>query len=109
MIRVVEPATEQVMAEVPRAGEEELEAAVARAKAAFGGWSAIEPGERSALLRRLADRLEQGSDELARLEARNVGKPISDARAEIEMVVDTYRYYAAAPERLLGSTIQVAD
>jgi acyl-CoA reductase-like NAD-dependent aldehyde dehydrogenase len=106
--RVVEPATEQVIAEVPRGGEEELDAAVSRAKAAFPAWSAVEPGERSALLRRLADALEQQSDELSRLEARNVGKPISDARAEIEMVVETYRYYSAAPERLLGSTIPVA-
>ena len=42
------------------------------------------------------------------LEARNAGKPIGDARGEMGMVVDTFRYYAGAPERLLGDTIPVA-
>jgi acyl-CoA reductase-like NAD-dependent aldehyde dehydrogenase len=108
MIEVVEPATEQVMAEVPRAGTEEVDAAVARAKAAFKQWRAVTPGDRAALLRRLADELESKADSLATLEARNAGKPIADARAEMEMVVETFRYYAAAPERLLGHTIPVA-
>ena len=108
MISVVEPATAEVMAEVPRAGAEETDAAVARAKEAFGSWRRVSPGDRAALLQRLADALEDHLDELATLEARNVGKPISDARGEIGMVVDTFRYYAGAPERLLGDTIPVA-
>ncbi len=108
VIQVVEPATEQVMAEVPRAGAEELDAAVARAKAAFPAWRAVSPGDRAALLHRLAGALEARSGELATLEARNAGKPIADARGEMEMVVATYRYYAGAPERLLGQTIPVA-
>jgi acyl-CoA reductase-like NAD-dependent aldehyde dehydrogenase len=108
MIEVIEPATEQVMAEVPRAGVEEVDAAVARAKAAFPAWRAVAPAERSALLRRLADALEERAEGLATLEARNAGKPIGDARAEMGMVVETFRYYAAAPERLLGQTIPVA-
>jgi acyl-CoA reductase-like NAD-dependent aldehyde dehydrogenase len=108
MIEVVEPATEQVMAEVPRAGAEEVDAAVARAKAAFKQWRAVTPADRAALLRRLADALESRAESLATLEARNAGKPIADARAEMELVVETFRYYAAAPERLLGHTIPVA-
>src|SRR6266542_6909769 len=108
MIEVVEPATEKVMAEVPRAGVEEVDAAVARAKAAFPAWRAVAPADRSAVLRRLADALESDADTLATLEARNAGKPIADARAEMAMVVETYRYYAAAPDRLLGRTIPVA-
>ncbi len=108
MIEVVEPATEQVMAEVPRAGVEEVDAAVARAKAAFPAWRAVAPGDRAALLHRLADALEERSGDLATLEARNAGKPIGDARGEMEMVVQTFRYYAGAPERLLGHTIPVA-
>jgi acyl-CoA reductase-like NAD-dependent aldehyde dehydrogenase len=108
VIAVVEPASEQVMAEVPRAGVEDVDAAVARAKAAFPAWRAVAPAERSTLLRRLADTLEERSDMLATLEARNAGKPIADARGEIGMVVETFRYYAGAPERLLGQTIPVA-
>src|SRR6476469_2229879 len=107
-IEVIEPATEQVMAEVPRAGIEETDAAVERAKRAFPGWRAIAPGERSALLHRLANAIEERADDLAQLEARNAGKPISDARGEMGMVVETFRYYAGAPERLTGRTIPVA-
>ncbi len=106
-LEVLEPATEQVMAEIPRAGAEEVDAAVARAKAAFPAWSAIVPGDRSRLLHRLADALESKSEELATLEARNAGKPIAEARGEMGMVAATYRYYAAAPERILGHTIPV--
>ena len=108
MIEVLEPATEQVLAEVPRGGVEEADAAVARAKEAFPGWRAVSPRDRAALLHRLADEIERRRDDLARLEARNVGKPIADARDEIELVVETFRYYAAAPERLLGETIPVS-
>ena len=108
MIAVVEPATESVIAELPRAGIEETDAAVAAAKAAFPAWRAVAPGDRAALLRRLADALEERAGELATLEARNAGKPIGSARGEIAMVIECFRYYAGAPERLLGQTIPVA-
>ena len=108
MIEVIEPATEQVMAELPRGGVAEVDAAVARAKAAFPSWRAVAPADRAALLRGLADALGERLEDLARLEARNAGKPIGDARGEIGMVVETFRYYAGAPERLLGQTIPVA-
>jgi acyl-CoA reductase-like NAD-dependent aldehyde dehydrogenase len=108
VIEVVEPATEEVIAEVPRAGVEETDAAVERAAAAFPGWRSIAPADRARLLRELAGALEARAAELAALEARNVGKPISDARGEMEMVVETFHYYAASVERLLGDTIPVA-
>ncbi|HET8953873.1 MAG TPA: aldehyde dehydrogenase family protein [Solirubrobacteraceae bacterium] len=107
-LAVLEPATEQVLAEIPRAGVEEADAAVARAKAALPGWRAVAPADRAKLLYGLAGALEARLDDLARLEARNAGKPIGDARGEMGMVVDTFRYYAAAPERVLGDTIPVA-
>src|SRR4051795_9664189 len=107
MISVAEPATAEVMAELPRAGVEETDAAVARAKAAFPAWRGVSPPDRSRVLHRLADALEARHEELAVLEARNAGKPIGDARGEMEMVVETFRYYAGAPERLLGHTIPV--
>src|SRR5213078_4651776 len=64
--------------------------------------------DRSRLLHRLADALDCRSEQLATLEARNAGKPVTDARGEMAMVVETFRYYAGAPERLLGQTIPVA-
>src|SRR5919202_4708507 len=107
-LQVVEPATEAVLEEVPRAGAEDVDAAVARARAAFPAWRAVAPADRARLLHRLADALASASEDLAVLEARNAGKPIGDARGEIGMVVDTFRYYAAGPERMLGDTIPVA-
>jgi betaine-aldehyde dehydrogenase len=107
-LQVIEPATEQVLAEVPQAGAEDADAAIARAKAAFPAWRDVSPNERASVLRGLAAAIEDQVEELARLEARNVGKPISDARGEVGMVVDTFLYYAGAPERLLGDTIPVA-
>jgi acyl-CoA reductase-like NAD-dependent aldehyde dehydrogenase len=107
-LTVVEPATEQVLAELPRAGVEDADAAVARAKAAYPAWRAVAPTDRSRLLHRLADALSERQEELAVLEARNAGKPIGDARGEMGMVADTFRFYAAAPERALGDTIPVS-
>ena len=107
-LTVLEPATEQVLAQIPRAGAEEADAAVARAKAAFPAWRAVAPADRARLLYRLADALEASKEDLAQLEARNAGKPIGDARGEMGMVVDTFRFYAGAPERTLGDTIPVS-
>ena len=108
MLTVLEPATEAVLAEIPRADAEAADAAVARAKAAFPAWRAVAPADRSRLLHRLADALAANLEPLARLEARNAGKPIASARGEMGMVADTFRYYAGAPERTLGDTIPVA-
>jgi betaine-aldehyde dehydrogenase len=108
MLRVMEPATEGVLAELPHAGVEEADAAVARAHEAFPAWRDITPGARAALLRDIAAAVSAHAEELAQLEARNVGKPISDARGEVGMVADVFNYYAGAPERLLGDTIPVA-
>jgi betaine-aldehyde dehydrogenase len=108
VVQVIEPATEEVMAELPQAGVEEADAAIARAREAFPAWRRVAPGERAALMRAVAAAVRERADELARLEARNAGKPISDARGEVGMVADVFDYYAGAPERLLGDTIPVA-
>ena len=107
-VKVIEPATEEVLAEVPEAGVEDADRAVARAKAAFPAWRAVTPGDRARLMRRYAEVVADNAEKLAQLEARNVGKPIGDARGEVGMVVDVFNYYSGAPERLLGSTIPVA-
>src|SRR5690349_20336842 len=107
-LTVLEPATEQPLAEIPRAGADDAHAAVARAKAALPAWRAVTPPDRARLLHRVADLVEERNEDLATLEARNAGKPIGDARGEMGMVADTFRYYAGAPERTLGDTIPVA-
>src|ERR1700681_822137 len=96
------------MGEAARAGVEEVDCAVAAARRALSSWREHPPGERAVILHALSDALAGHHEELAVLEARNAGKAIGDARGEMAMVVDTFRYYAGAPERLLGDTIPVA-
>ena len=107
-LRVIEPATEKVLAELTEATVEDADQAVAHAKAAYPAWKAMPPKDRANLMRRISEAITRHSEELARLESRNVGKPISDARGEVGMVADVFNYYAGAPERLFGKTIPVA-
>jgi acyl-CoA reductase-like NAD-dependent aldehyde dehydrogenase len=107
-IKVIEPATEKVLAELKEASVEDADRAVALAKAAYPAWKAVTPKDRANLMRRIATTIDKHREELAQLEARNVGKPISDARGEVGMVIDVFNYYAGAPERLVGKTIPVA-
>src|SRR5947208_2904521 len=108
MITVREPATETVLTEIPAADRSLLDAAVARARESAPAWRALTPRARARALSDLAAALQQHVEELALLEARNAGKPIADAHGEMEMVIDTFRYYAGAPERPMGETIPVA-
>jgi acyl-CoA reductase-like NAD-dependent aldehyde dehydrogenase len=108
VIRVIEPATAEVMAEVPQAGEAETDAAIERARAAFPAWRAMAPEERAEILHALAGALDDRREDLAQIEARNAGKPIGDARGEMGMVAATFRFYASEPQRLLGDTIPVS-
>jgi acyl-CoA reductase-like NAD-dependent aldehyde dehydrogenase len=105
---ILNPATEETIAEIEAAGVEETDAAVARAKDAFPGWRAVAPADRARLLRRLATLVEEHGEELARLESRNVGKPIAGARGEVGMVAQVFHYYAGAVDKHFGETIPVA-
>jgi betaine-aldehyde dehydrogenase len=107
-LTVVNPATEQPIAEVEQAGVEEADEAVARAKAAYPAWRAIAPGDRARLLRRLATLVEEHGEELAAIESRNVGKPISGARGEVGMVAQVFHFYAGAVDKHFGETIPAA-
>jgi acyl-CoA reductase-like NAD-dependent aldehyde dehydrogenase len=107
-VTVVNPATEQTIAELEEAGIEETDAAVARAKAAFPAWRALAPADRARLLRRLASLVEEHGEELARIESQNVGKPIAGARAEVGMVAEVFHFYAGAVDKHHGATIPVA-
>ncbi|TMK69858.1 MAG: aldehyde dehydrogenase [Actinobacteria bacterium] len=108
MPAVVNPATEQTIAQLPDAGVEETDAAVARAKAAFPAWRAVSPTDRARLIRRVATLVEANVEELARIESQNVGKPIGGARAEVGMVAQVFHFYAGAVDKHHGQTIPVA-
>src|ERR1700722_8921657 len=107
-LTIINPATEQPLAELEEAGIEQTDAAVARARAALPGWRAVAPSDRARLLRRLATLIEEHSEELAQIESRNVGKPISGARGEVGMVAAVFHFYAGAVDKHYGETIPAA-
>ena len=108
MTAVVNPATEETIAEVESHNAEQTDEAVARAKAAFPAWRAVAPADRARLLRRLATLVEEHHEELSRIESRNAGKPIAGARGEIGMVAQVFHFYAGAVDKHHGETIPVA-
>jgi acyl-CoA reductase-like NAD-dependent aldehyde dehydrogenase len=108
MSTVLNPATEEPLAELEAAGVEETDEAVARAKGAYPAWRAVAPADRARLLRRLATLVEEQHEELSRIESRNVGKPISGARGEVGMVAQVFHFYAGAVDKHYGETIPVA-
>src|SRR5437016_5899951 len=101
-MEVLNPATGEVIAEVPRGGEGDVERAVSAAAKALPDWLEKTPKDRMELLLRLADVMEQHGEELARLESLNVGKPMWIARDEIPFSADNLRFFAGAARNLEG-------
>ena len=99
---VINPATEETIACVPRATLEDVERAVRSAAAAFPRWAGATSGARSRALLKLADRLEICTEPLAQLESRNVGKPLEVARDDVEFAVDNLRFFAGAARSMEG-------
>jgi acyl-CoA reductase-like NAD-dependent aldehyde dehydrogenase len=108
MTVIVNPATEETIAETPAASDDDTDRAVEAARRAFAPWRAVAPADRARLLRRLAALVEEQGEELARLETRNVGKPIQDSRGEVAMVAEVFYFYAGAVDKHHGETIPVA-
>ncbi len=104
---VINPATEERVTEVELADRGRTDQLIERAQAAFPAWRDVAPGERARLLRRFAALVDDHLEELAELEVRNSGHPISSARWEAGNVRDVLNYYSAAPERLFGRQIPV--
>jgi acyl-CoA reductase-like NAD-dependent aldehyde dehydrogenase len=104
---VINPATEEVVASVPQASLADTDAAIAAAHEAFGPWRRVAPADRAKMLRAFASLVDSHREELARLEVRNSGHTIGNARGEAGNVLDVLEYYAAAPERLTGRQIPV--
>src|SRR5918999_3296294 len=108
-MEVVNPATEEVIAEVPAADSTDVDAAVAAARAALEGpWGRMSAGERGRLVSKLADRLLEKADEIARLETLHNGKPIMESRhIEIPAAAECFEYYGGWSDKVMGETIPV--
>ena len=101
---VLDPATGKVIVQVAEASEEQITAAVKAAAKAFPGWAATVPKDRSALLLKLADRIEAEAMEFARLESQNCGKPLNAAlNDEIPAIADVFRFFAGAARAMHGA------
>jgi aldehyde dehydrogenase (NAD+) len=109
MTDVVNPATEDVCACVASADVEDLNAAVAAARAALDGpWGKMSARERGRLVRKLGERLMEKADEVARLETLHNGKPISESRhIEIPAAAECFEYYGGWSDKVMGETIPV--
>ena len=106
----VNPATEEVIADVAEARSAEIDRAVEAARRAFadGRWRHMNPHKRSRLLWRLADLVEDNADELGLLETQDNGKPYFEARRiDVPSVAQTLRYYAGLADKVQGDTVPV--
>jgi phenylacetaldehyde dehydrogenase len=103
-LTVLNPATGEPLAEVPLAGEREVDQAVRAASAAFPGWRFTPPSQRARLMWALADRLEEHLEELATIEVLDNGKPLGEAKAvDIALTIELLRYYAGWATKISGS------
>jgi aldehyde dehydrogenase (NAD+) len=106
----INPATEEVIANVAEGDAADVDLAVKAARHAFenGPWGKMDARDRGKLMNRLADLIEEEIDELAALETLDNGKPIRDSRAaDLPMTIDCLRYYAGWADKLHGQTIPV--
>ncbi len=99
---IINPATGETIAEVPQGTQADVDRAVEAAKQAWPQWRDTTPQERSELLLKLADLIDEHTDELAEIESRNVGKPIGSARDEMPVCSDNIRFFAGAARVLEG-------
>jgi aldehyde dehydrogenase (NAD+)/phenylacetaldehyde dehydrogenase len=106
---VTNPATEEVIVEVPSADKTDVDLAVEAARAALAGpWSRLSARERGRLVRKLGERLMERADEVARLETLHNGKPISESRhIEIPAAAECFEYYGGWSDKVMGETIPV--
>src|SRR4051794_17396933 len=106
----VNPATEEVIAQVAEGDAADIDLAVRAARKAFdsGPWRKVDARDRGIMMNRLADLIESHIDELAELETLDNGKPISESRhADLPLVIDCFRYYAGWADKIHGQTIPI--
>jgi len=103
----VDPATGEAFAEVAVADESDVDAAVETARGAFPEWRDTDPAERGQVLYRVAERIREDIDDLAALESRDQGKPLSQARSDLSSAARYFEYYAGSADKLEGTTVPV--
>ena len=105
---MIEPATQERLAELPCDDPADLDDRIALARRAQREWSRTSLDQRAAILWEIGAAVDRAHDELAELESRNVGKPLRESRGEIALVARTFRYYAGAVDKHFGQTVPTA-
>jgi acyl-CoA reductase-like NAD-dependent aldehyde dehydrogenase len=107
----VDPATEDVLASIPQAGEDDVDAAVGAAKRAHDErrWRGMDPGKRARILLKMADLIDQHATELAWVDTLDHGKPVGHAKAEMRAAAGCFRYFAGWVDKPWGDTIPARD
>jgi betaine-aldehyde dehydrogenase len=106
---LIEPATGETLASIPQQSPDDVDRAVRAADAAFRGeWRRINTRDRARILQRLSQLIRDSGEELAKLESRNVGKPIRDSRDEVGLAANCFEYYAGTTNKIGGQTIPAA-
>lgn len=108
-LEVVDPTTDERLASAPAANAADVERAVTAAWRGFDSWGEYGPSERQRTLGRIADRVEANAERLARIDVLDNGKPITEARTDVELVADHFRYFSGVLRSLEGSTVPVGD
>ncbi|ADD26932.1 gamma-aminobutyraldehyde dehydrogenase [Meiothermus ruber] len=103
-LEILNPATGEVLLKLPEASVEQVKQAVAAAEKAFEAWSQTTPKDRSMMLLKLADKIDEHAEELARLESLNCGKPyLAALNDEIPAISDCFRFFAGAVRSMTGA------
>ncbi|MFQ3283713.1 MAG: aldehyde dehydrogenase (NAD+) [Natronomonas sp.] len=108
-LEIVNPTTDTPLASAPAANAADVERAVTAAWRGFESWGEYDPSERQRTLGRIADRIEANAERLARIDVLDNGKPITEARTDVELVADHFRYFSGVLRSLEGKTVPGGD
>src|SRR5690625_2993703 len=108
-VSVHNPATGEFISEVPKGGKKEALSAVEAAYQAFERWSSTTAYDRSKLLKKYFDLIIEHEEELAKLITKEMGKPLSEAKGEVQYAANYIEWYAEQAKRIYGETIPTHD
>lgn len=111
VIDVLNPSSSEKIGEIPRGTKEDVDRAVRAAAAAFRTeeWRSYSAFDRGDLLFAIADKMQESKDELAELETTDVGKPLSQAYADVDAAIRYFRFYGGAADKVMGDTLPIQD
>ena len=103
----IDPANGEAIALVARGGATDIDSAVEAAREGFRSWSGLIPSERAVVLNAIGDRINRRAEEFALLESRDTGKPLSQARRDIQVSARYFHFYAGIADKIYGETIPI--